>query len=327
MRILVCNDDGFDAPGIHLLAKTARAMAPDVWVVAPERKWTAASHQLSFDCDLTLTRTADRTYTCSGAPADCVVAAMTVLFAEGEKPDLVLAGVNDKRNVAEDIAYSGTMAIAREATFWGTPAIAVSRAVPGTDAPEGLDALRRLLQALWNGRSDWAADGHWLSINLPAALPAPIVQAHVGRDRIGGASDVLENAPERIVYRIGAGARAQAFPATKTRRSPREGSAWCGTLVRRCPGAGRSRHRLERRRRVTSCAGLRPLHVEVDSRGASLGGGSGPTACCHCAARSVLASSVAIVIGPTPPGTGVIQRDFLAASKSTSPQSMPSACD
>ena len=104
MRILVCNDDGFESPGVHLLAKAAHALAADVWVVAPDRKWTAASHQLSFDRDLTLTRTGEHAYACSGAPADCVVAAMTILFADGGKPDLVLAGVNDKRNVAEDIA-------------------------------------------------------------------------------------------------------------------------------------------------------------------------------------------------------------------------------
>jgi 5'-nucleotidase len=139
MRILVCNDDGFEAPGVRLMARLAHAMTPDVWVVAPDRKWTAASHQLSFDRDLTLTRKGERAYACSGAPADCVVAAMTILFADGAKPDLVLAGVNDKRNVAEDIAYSGTMAIAREATFFGVPAIAISRGVPAPAESAELD--------------------------------------------------------------------------------------------------------------------------------------------------------------------------------------------
>ena len=127
MRILVSNDDGIGAPGLRTLVDAARTLAPDIWVVAPERKWTAASHQLSFDRVLTLTRVAESEYACSGAPADCVVAAMTLLFAEGRKPDLVLAGVNDKLNVAEDLAYSGTMAIAREATFWDVPAIGISR--------------------------------------------------------------------------------------------------------------------------------------------------------------------------------------------------------
>src|SRR5438309_1848792 len=149
MRVLVCNDDGIEAPGIALLAKAALVFGSDVWVVAPERKWTAASHQLSFDRDLTLTRTDERRFVCSGAPADCVVAAMTVLFAGEPKPDLVLAGVNDKRNVAEDIAYSGTTAIAREGTFWGVPSIALSQANGVSNSPAEMATLRRLLQVLW----------------------------------------------------------------------------------------------------------------------------------------------------------------------------------
>ena len=202
MRILVCNDDGFDAPGIELLSRAAEVLGSDVWRVAPERKWTAAGHQLSFDRDLSLTRKGERAFACSGAPADCVVAAMAILFADGPKPDLVLAGVNDKRNVAEDLAYSGTMAIAREAAFWEVPAIAVSRAAPGTGGPAEIDALARLLRALWNSRGEWATAGHWLSVNLPGHLPAPVVQARVGRDKIAGACDVLASSPEQIVYRI-----------------------------------------------------------------------------------------------------------------------------
>jgi hypothetical protein len=48
-------------------------------------------------------------------------------------------------------------------------------------------------------------------------------------------------------------------------------------------------------------------------------------ASCNSAAVSVFASNIAMVIGPTPPGTGAIQpARFLAASKSTSPRSFPS---
>ena len=202
MRILVCNDDGIASAGLGLLARAALALEAEVWIVAPERKWTAASHQLSFDRDLSLTRTGERSYACSGAPADCVVAAMTILFAGGAKPELVLAGINDKFNVAEDVAYSGTIAIAREATFWGVPAISLSRGERASDAAADLDALSRLLRVLWNRRGDWAADGHWLSINLPPSLPAPLVQARTGRDKIAAAADILDATHERIRYRI-----------------------------------------------------------------------------------------------------------------------------
>jgi 5'-nucleotidase len=202
VRILVANDDGIAAPGLLQLAEVARALDGEMWIVAPERKWTAASHQLSFDQDLSLTRVGERAYACSGAPADCVVAAMTVLFADGAKPDLVLAGINDGRNVAQDIAYSGTLAIGREASFWGVPAISISRVKAPSQGPADGTALRALLRALWDTRGEWAGDGAWLSVNLPAALPAPIVQAKIGRDKIATASDVVERTAERIRYRL-----------------------------------------------------------------------------------------------------------------------------
>jgi len=202
VRILAGNDDGIAASGLAELVSAAAALDSELWVVAPEHKWTAASHQLSFDKDLVLSRVGERAYACSGSPVDCVVAAMTVLFADGPKPDLVLAGINDGRNVAEDIAYSGTMAIGREATFWGVPAISISR-VKGTARGSGDDAaLRTLLRTLSDTRGEWAADGHWLGVNLPATLPAPIVKATIGRDKIASASDVVERTPDRIRYRL-----------------------------------------------------------------------------------------------------------------------------
>ena len=202
MRILVCNDDGIDAPGLRLLADAATALTADVWIVAPDHKWTAASHQITFDRTLDLTRAAERAYACSGAPADCAIAAMTLLFPDTGKPDLVLSGINDKPNVGEDLAYSGTTAIAREATFWGLPAIALARVDPRIDHSTDRDAIADLLQRLWDARSSWAREGQWLGVNLPAALPAPLVQAYVGRDKIGRASEILTTTADRISYRL-----------------------------------------------------------------------------------------------------------------------------
>jgi 5'-nucleotidase len=210
MRILVCNDDGIDAPGIRLLAEAAFALAPDVWTVAPDRKWTAASHQLSFDRDLTLKRVGEREYACSGAPADCVVAAMTVLFRDSDKPDLVLAGINDGHNVAEDVAYSGTIAIGREAAFWGVPAICLSRTKDLPIGPPDRDAVSRLLRALWDTHASWAGDGFWLNVNLPPSLPAPLAEARIGHGKIASASDVLEATSDHMRYRIRRG-RSQTF--------------------------------------------------------------------------------------------------------------------
>jgi 5'-nucleotidase len=212
MRILVCNDDGLASPGLALLAAAAGTLCADTTIVAPARKWTAASHQLTFDRDITVTRRGERTFECDGAPADCVVAALTALLAPHERPDLVLAGINDARNVGEDVAYSGTMAIAREATLWGIPAIAFSRHRRWPDTPAERQALARLLARLWHDRAQWAGDGAWQAVGLPDRLPAPLVQATPAHDKIGAASDVLQRCGERVVYRLRRGRPGAARP-------------------------------------------------------------------------------------------------------------------
>jgi len=199
MRILVSNDDGIDAPGIARLAEAARRLSDDVWVVAPEKKHTAAGPSLTIAQPITMEKRGDRRFSCSGRPADCVVAAFAWLFGNDRKPDLVLAGINDGRNVAEDLAYSGTLGIAREATFWGVPAIGFSR----VKNPEIGDAdevwLSGFIGRLWEKRAEWAAQGHWLSVNLPTRLPAGVRQPVIGRDKIASKAEVVEEDGDRTV--------------------------------------------------------------------------------------------------------------------------------
>ncbi len=191
MRILVCNDDGIDAHGLALLHRVAQKLSSDVWVVAPEAKRTAAGASLTIGRSLAITTVKERWYSCSGTPADCIVTAMAWLFKDGAAPDLVLAGINDGRNVAEDIAYSGTLGIAREASFWGVPAIGFSRVKQPAVTSRDEDIIAALLSSLWRERKDWAAEGHWLSVNLPASLPAEIRQPRIGRDKIGRTAELV----------------------------------------------------------------------------------------------------------------------------------------
>ncbi|MET3660880.1 5'/3'-nucleotidase SurE [Aquamicrobium ahrensii] len=199
MRILVSNDDGIDAPGIARLAEAARRLSDDVWVVAPEKKHTAAGPSLTIAQPITMEKRGDRRFSCSGRPADCVVAAFAWLFENDRKPDLVLAGINDGRNVAEDLAYSGTLGIAREATFWGVPAIGFSRVKNPeiTDADEAW--LSGFIGRLWENRAQWAQQGHWLSVNLPTLLPAEVRQPVIGRDKIASKAEVVESDGDRTI--------------------------------------------------------------------------------------------------------------------------------
>lgn len=198
MRILISNDDGIEAPGIALAAEAARLISDDVWIVAPDGKRTAAGPSLTIARPLTMRRLGERRYSCSGTPADCVVTAMTWLFRDEKAPDLVVAGVNDGRNVGEDLAYSGTLGVAREATFWGLPAIGFSRVKEANLRPGDAAWLADLIARFWAEREEWAIEGHWLSVNLPADLPAPLVQPFVGRDKIGRSSEITKDEGDTV---------------------------------------------------------------------------------------------------------------------------------
>ena len=50
-----------------------------------------------------------RHYAVKGTPTDCVIMAVRFLLRE-ESPNLVMSGVNRGQNLADDVAYSGTVA-------------------------------------------------------------------------------------------------------------------------------------------------------------------------------------------------------------------------
>lgn len=124
MNILLTNDDGYDSQGIVLL-KNALSMYHDVYIMAPSGNRSAISHCISMHSSLKIKKIAERVYSCSGSPADCVFTSLeTEIFPV--KFDCVISGINHGSNLGTDIIYSGTCAAAREAAFLGFPSIAVS---------------------------------------------------------------------------------------------------------------------------------------------------------------------------------------------------------
>jgi 5'-nucleotidase len=195
MRILLCNDDGYGSPGLEALIAAAETLTKDIRVVAPEAKRTAGSHALTLGRPLQLTERASQRYSCTGTPADSVAVAMSHLFAAKGRPDLVLSGVNDSRNVGEDMMYSGTIGIAREAAFWGLPAIALSSDGGPNLTTTGREWIAGLIDRLYKRRAAWAMPGHWLSFNIPATLPAPFrAVERIGSNKIGIRCDVIDQA-------------------------------------------------------------------------------------------------------------------------------------
>ncbi len=123
MRILLSNDDGYQAPGLNCLAEALRE-TNEIHVVAPERDRSGASNSLTLDYPLRPRRADNGFVFVDGTPTDCVHLAVTGLLKE--EPDIVISGINSGANLGDDVIYSGTVAAAMEGRFLGLPAIAVS---------------------------------------------------------------------------------------------------------------------------------------------------------------------------------------------------------
>jgi len=132
MQIVLTNDDGIEAPGIHALHEAVQGLG-DIQVLAPAGHESAASHAVTFNGPLTVEKRtipanngwgAFEGTAIGGRPADCIKLGLATLI--DHDVDLVLSGINAGANVGINIIYSGTVAAAREAAIIGKPAIALS---------------------------------------------------------------------------------------------------------------------------------------------------------------------------------------------------------
>ena len=124
MKILISNDDGYQAAGIVALYEALKEVA-DVEVVAPEHNNSAKSNALTLHSPLYVHRAANGFRYVNGTPADCVHIALTGLL--DYRPDLVVSGINNGANMGDDTIYSGTVGAAMEGFLFGVPAIAFSQ--------------------------------------------------------------------------------------------------------------------------------------------------------------------------------------------------------
>lgn len=125
MIILVSNDDGIRAAGIRALVGALESVG-EVWVVAPDREQSAASHSLSLHRPLRVEDLGPRRFAVDGTPTDCVNLAINGIMPV--RPDLVVSGINHGANMGDDITYSGTVSAAMEGTLLNVPSIAISLA-------------------------------------------------------------------------------------------------------------------------------------------------------------------------------------------------------
>jgi 5'-nucleotidase len=125
MRILISNDDGYQAKGIKQLTKSLSEIA-EVIVVAPSENKSAASSSLTLGRPLKPIQIEKNIYAVDATPTDCVHLALCSFIKESI--DLVVTGINFGANLGDDTIYSGTVAGAIEGRFLGLPSIAMSLA-------------------------------------------------------------------------------------------------------------------------------------------------------------------------------------------------------
>lgn len=213
MRILISNDDGYFSPGIEALAEVAREFG-DVIVVAPERDRSGASNSLTLDRPLTVRTASSGFLYVNGTPTDCVHVAINGLI--GERPDLVLSGINDGANMGDDTIYSGTVAAATEGYLLGIPSIAFSLAVKGYEHLDTAAHAARTVLTRYTRHP--ATEPMLLNVNVPG-VPRTELQGvrttRLGKRHMGESVIRAESPRGDTIYWIGpAGEALDSSPGT-----------------------------------------------------------------------------------------------------------------
>ena len=211
MKILISNDDGYQAPGIVALHDALKTLdGVEVEVVAPEHNNSAKSNALTLHSPLYVHKAANGFRYVNGTPADCVHIALTGLL--GYRPDLVVSGINNGANMGDDTIYSGTVGAAMEGFLFGIPAMAVSQVDKGWGEIEAAAHKTREIVAQMMAQN-LVAEAPWLlNINIPnMPLQAlrPLKLCRLGRRHAAERVIVQESPRGDVMYWIGGAGAAK----------------------------------------------------------------------------------------------------------------------
>lgn len=136
LLILVSNDDGIDAKGVHELISRLVKFG-DVVAVCPDGPRSGQSMAITVNQQMRLQRHEDfmgaEMWSVNGTPVDCVKLSMHTLF-RNRRPDIMISGINHGSNASVNALYSGTMGAAFEACLQHIPAIGFSLTDHNADA-------------------------------------------------------------------------------------------------------------------------------------------------------------------------------------------------
>lgn len=214
MRVLITNDDGIQATGLQAVRRELAGIAGlDLHVIAPDSNRSATARSITTRSPLWVEEVPfdDGTsgYATDGTPVDCVRFAELGLV--GERPELIVSGINHGSNLGDDITYSGTVAAALEGIVLGIPAIAISQqsAAHEMDFRLGREFDFSVAAALVAelvrriARDPLPADT-LLNINCPAGEPTGIEVTHLGKRLYNDEMKLVDEDPDsgRLRYQI-----------------------------------------------------------------------------------------------------------------------------
>jgi len=171
-KILVTNDDGYEAKGLLSLVDALKELDDvSVTVVAPANEKSACGHSLTLTRPLRFVSVDDDFYKLEdGTPSDCVYLSLSAIYKD-EKPDLLISGINRGSNMGEDITYSGTAAGAMEGVLHDIPSIAISQVMDFTN-PDGdfslaQETIKKIVTKIREGKFP-LPKREFININIPS---------------------------------------------------------------------------------------------------------------------------------------------------------------
>ena len=159
MKILLTNDDGYNAEGIILL-RDKLAKYGDVTIVAPFEHMSAKSVSITLDKWLKVERIDEKTYAVHGTPTDCACLALAEIDRDF---DLVISGCNHGPNLSYDVLLSGTVGACLGAMVFKKKTIAFS-------APHGdFSCVREHFDEVWDFiiKHNLLNEEYCLNVNFP----------------------------------------------------------------------------------------------------------------------------------------------------------------
>ena len=174
LNILISNDDGVLAEGLHLLVDALKTIPNiNIDVIAPEVNASGLSNAITLRTPLRTKQLDNKFWYINGTPTDCIKLGLSNFFDYTH--DLVISGINHGPNLGDDVIYSGTVGAASEGRYLKHPPIAISSV--GTDtnslkqaAKVAANLVKNLIE---NPVTHQASSPYILNVNVPENLTNP----------------------------------------------------------------------------------------------------------------------------------------------------------